>query len=373
MATCHSDISVVVAKRDVVRLENERTVGRAGIDAIQVARKGHGLEGRIKVGGGIINACIAVVGDGTPIACRHGVVDINAAFGIVVHFNIHEGRVCVLQPDTMAVGMVERAVGDGRGVGIIKVEVGVVFIALAAIFDVGIAHHRRHAAITGILEMHAFPIVTSAAVGGQQDGIGLGTVEEYGSLPNNQTRVGHELDDHARLNLVHTRGEADVFGNEIRATRQSNGETVVEVASQLGKPCKCERHVSKREVVGAVGCEAEHILDIAVALVDDDGKVGTSRNPATKHSVGSGHAVKDLVGCGRRDVSETVTQLLQILRSANIKRKAHKSGFCNYLGTRVHRHITNSIIQCIRNGLSTAKEYFVAKGKSGALGVTFGQ
>ena len=34
LSSSHSDISVVVAKRDIVRLENEGTVGRAGINTI---------------------------------------------------------------------------------------------------------------------------------------------------------------------------------------------------------------------------------------------------------------------------------------------------------------------------------------------------
>ena len=257
------------------------------------------MEGRIEVGGGIINACIAVVGDGAPVAGRHGIVDINAAFGIVVHFNIHEGRVGVLQPDTMSVGMVERAVGDGGRVGVIKVEVGVVFIALATIFYVGIAHHRGYTAVTGILKMHTFPIVSGTAVGGQQDGAGLGTVEEDRGLSNNQSCVGHELDDHARLYLVHTRSEADIIGNEIRTTRQLDGEAVVEVAGQLGEACQGECHVGKGNVVGGIGCKAEHILDVTVALVDDDREIAARRNPVAKHFVRTSHTVKDFIGRGR--------------------------------------------------------------------------
>ena len=254
-------------------------------------------------------------------------------------------------------------------VGIIQTQVGRI-ATIAGFLNGGVVHHRAHAVVAGILEIHAVPATCGGFVGGQQDRTGLGAVEVHAGLSDVHSRVGHEHDSHTRLNVVGARGETDVLSHKIRAACEGQRRYIVQVAGQLAVAADHEGHIVQGEVLStSTSCrEAEHILDVVLALVNGSGVVGAFRSPAAKHLVGTSSAVKDFAGSARSQ-SDGIVELLHGLGRAYIDRLAHEGGLADGLVRCGYGHISDIAVDGTRKGFTAAEENLVAESKRCALGV----
>ena len=116
------------------------------------------------------------------------------------------------------------------------------------------------------------------------------------------------------------------------------------------------------------GREAEHVLDIALALVDGSRIVRASRSPTAEHLVSTSSAVKDFTRSARSQ-SDSVVKLLHALGSAHIKRLAHESGLTYGFVCCGNGHIADIAVEGSRKGFATAVENLVAEGEGSTLGV----
>ena len=260
---------------------------------------------------------------------------------------------------------------DGGLIGVVEVEVGVV-VAAARLLDGGVFHQRTDAVVAGILEIHAIPASVAAFVGRQQDGIGLRAVEVHAGLPNVQTRVGHEHDGHARLDVVGARGEADIACHKVGAVGCCEVANPVEVAFQLGIASHGEGDVVNSEVIRARGRDAKHILDIALALVDNSGKVAARRGPVAVIHAFVRRAVKDFVSL-RGGIGKGVAQVLQCLGRTYIIRYTDEGRLHDGFVGSGDGHVAHQTVDHARCGCAASEEELVAESEGCALCVALRQ